>query len=207
MRFCAAHEGTGPTGASEAGLNPSGRFAVKQAARQVRMGFQQVTQWTFRRVIRPSDADTIREIVASTGFFTPAEISLAVELFAERQHRGEGSGYEFVFAEQQGQTRSYACYGLAACSLSSYDLYWIATHHGSQGLGLGTAVLREVERLIRQAGGERIYIETSGRPLYLPTQRFYERSGYACEAVLAEFYGPSDDKRIYVKVLANECSQ
>jgi hypothetical protein len=61
--------------------------------------------------------------------------------------------------------------------------------------------LAESERLIKEAGGRRVYIETSNRPLYVPTRAFYERCGYHCEAVLKEFYGPEDDKVIFVREL------
>ena len=49
--------------------------------------------------------------------------------------------------------------------------------------------------------GQRIYIETSNRGQYVPTRAFYLKCGYAEDAVLREFYGPGDDKVIYVKAL------
>ena len=55
---------------------------------------------------------------------------------------------------------------------------------------------------ILSAGGTRIYIDTSGRPQYAPTRAFYERIGFRCDAVLADFYAPGDDRVIYVKCLA-----
>ena len=36
--------------------------------------------------------------------------------------------------------------------------------------------------------------ETSGRELYYDTRAFYIACGYMLEAVIKEFYGPSDDK-------------
>jgi GNAT superfamily N-acetyltransferase len=156
---------------------------------------------SLRREVRPGDPAAVRRIVASTGFFYPAECDVAVELIEERLAKGEASGYFFVFAELDGQPVAYACYGPIACTVGSYDLFWIAVDAAHQGHGLGRLLLEESERLIGAAGGRRVYIETSNRPQYVPTRGFYERCGYRCEAVLKEFYGGGDDKVIYVKAL------
>jgi hypothetical protein len=67
--------------------------------------------WTFRYEVTPADREAVRRIVASTGFFNPAEVEIAVELVDERLAEGPASGYHFVFAERDGQTHGYACYG------------------------------------------------------------------------------------------------
>jgi hypothetical protein len=46
-----------------------------------------------------------------------------------------------------------------------------------------------------------VIVETSSRDAYLPTRRFYDRRGYEEAARVAEFYGPGDDRVIYVKHL------
>jgi GNAT superfamily N-acetyltransferase len=155
-----------------------------------------------RTDVRREDAAAVRRIVASSGFFSPAEIDVAVELVDERLAKGPASGYEFVFADVDGRTVGYACYGLIACTVASFDLYWIAVEESQRGSGLGRRLLEESERLIARAGGRRVYIETSNRAQYLPTRGFYLRCGYAEEAVLKDFYDLGDDKVIYGKVLA-----
>ncbi len=153
-----------------------------------------------RRALRPEDRHAVRTIVASTGMFRPAEIDVAVELVDERLARGEASGYHFVLADAHNQTVGYVCYGPIAVTQGSYDLFWIAVHRAWQRHGLGRQLLAEAEADIRQAGGRRIYIETSGRPDYEPTRHFYQRCGYTLEATIREFYAPGDDKLIYVKL-------
>lgn len=155
----------------------------------------------FRNDVLPADRDAVARIVAATGFFRDDEIAVAVELVDERLAKGEASGYHFVFAEVDGVVAGYACYGAIACTIWSYDLYWIAVDPAYQGHGLGRSLLDESERRIRERGGRRVYIETSGKPQYLPTRGFYERCGYRIEAELAEFYGPNDPKIVYVKAL------
>jgi ribosomal protein S18 acetylase RimI-like enzyme len=147
------------------------------------------------------DRQRVREIVESTGFFSPAEVDVAVELVDERLAKGEASGYYFVFAEFDGRTVGYSCYGPIPATAASYDLYWIAVDRDCQGRNYGRILLEESERLIRAAGGRRVYIDTSSRPQYQPTRAFYEHFHFRREVVLEDFYAPGDGKAIYVKVL------
>jgi D-alanine-D-alanine ligase len=157
--------------------------------------------FSFRHDVAESDCLRVRELVDSTGFFHLPEVEVAVELVQESLAKGPASGYFFVFAEREGRTLGYACYGPIAVTSGSYDLYWIAVDKSCQGQGLGRALLDQSEDLIRQEGGRQIYIETSNRPIYAPTRAFYLRCGYRQEAVLQDFYAPGDDKVIYVKSL------
>ena len=50
---------------------------------------------------------------------------------------------------------------------------------------------------IKKRGGENIWVETSSRPLYKPTQQFYLSIGCIKEAELPDFYGKDDNKIIY----------
>jgi GNAT superfamily N-acetyltransferase len=154
-----------------------------------------------RDTVSAADVAAVRAIVTSSGFFAPHEIDIAAELVEERLARGAASGYHFVFADAGGEPVGYACYGPIACTVGSFDLYWIAVTAASRGQGLGRRLLAEVEHRVTSAGGRRLYIETSSRPLYEPTRRFYERGGYAAAAYLDDFYSPGDAKVIFVKAL------
>lgn len=147
------------------------------------------------------DEAAVREIVASTGFFSPAEIDIAVELVAERRQKGDASGYWFQFLEIDGRTVGYTCYGPIPATRSSYDLYWIAVLASARRRGLGRVLLAASERDIARLGGTRIYVDTSSRPDYAPTRGFYAGNAYAVAAELPEFYAPGDGKVIFCKVL------
>ncbi|MFC1863206.1 GNAT family N-acetyltransferase [Thermodesulfobacteriota bacterium] len=146
-----------------------------------------------------SDERSIRDIVTSTGFFSREENDIAVELVLERLAKGVTSGYYFLFAEGLGNLIGYACFGPISGTKESYDLYWIAVRNDQRGLGLGKVILKRAEQNIIKMGGRSIYIETSSKEQYRPTQSFYEKCGYAKEAVLKDFYSASDDKFIYMK--------
>jgi ribosomal protein S18 acetylase RimI-like enzyme len=155
----------------------------------------------FRDTVLTTDVTAVRSIVSSSGFFRPDEIDVAVELVEEYLALGVASGYHFVFAEQDNRVIGYACYGPIACTIGSYDLYWIAVDQTLRARGLGRRLLNECEVRIRDMGGRRVYIETSGKTQYAPTRAFYERCGYRPEARLVDFYAPEDDKLIYGRTL------
>ena len=155
----------------------------------------------FRENVLPGDNSAVRAIVASSGFFYDHEIEVAVELVEERQEKGLKSGYFFLFAEQDGRVVGYCCYGHIACTIGSFDLYWIAVHNDCRGQGIGKILLKKNEELIADQGGRGIWVETSGQEKYQPTRDFYTHNNYHVEAILKDFYGPGDDKFIFVKRL------
>lgn len=160
---------------------------------------QQLHGLTFRQEAAPEDVARVGRLVEITGFFNAGEVEVARELVEERLHKGDASGYFFLFAEHYGRLVGYACYGPIPCTQSSYDLYWIAVHPDFQGRGLGRQLLRMAERRIQEAEGERIYVDTSQRAQYASTRTFYERCGYRQESVLSDFYAPGDGKVVYCK--------
>ena len=159
----------------------------------------------FNRVSATTPAPTIATRFAGSSsppaFSRPIEVDIAVELVEERLEEGPQSGYHFVFAELDGRTVGYTCYGPIALTAASFDLYWIAVDKSLHGRKIGQALLEKTEELVRQAGGRQLYIETSNRHQYAPTRGFYLRGGYHQEALLKDFYAPEDDKVIYVKSL------
>lgn len=158
----------------------------------------------YREEVLPTDVATVRNLTSATGFFSPDEISVAVELVEERLAKGIRSGYHFLFAEHSGRVVGYTCFGPIPCTLASYDIYWIAVLPEVQSRGVGRELIKRTERKIADLGGKRIYVETSARDQYRPTLRFYQRQGYRQEALLKDFYGPGDHKAVFLKILESK---
>ncbi len=156
---------------------------------------------TFREHVQERDADDVRDIVASTGFFSDEEADVAVELVREHLHKGPASGYLFVFAEVDGRTVGYACYGPVPCTLNTFDLYWIAVRTDTRGRGLGRALLGQVEERLRGPGRAKLVAETSSRPQYAPTRNFYLACGFEEEARIRDYYAPGEDVLYFTKSL------
>jgi D-alanine-D-alanine ligase-like ATP-grasp enzyme/ribosomal protein S18 acetylase RimI-like enzyme len=156
----------------------------------------------YREQLEPTDCSALLRLVLEAGVFSEAEVELAVSLAEDAlRHGAEASGHHFVLATRADRLLGYSCYGPIDGTQGSFDLYWIVVDAAGQGRGLGRELLTRSEARMRQRGGRRCYVETSGRRDYAPTRAFYERSGYGVEARLADFYAPGDDKLIFVKAL------
>jgi len=174
------------------GLRPSPHGLTRATERELRL----------RNSVERADIAAVRALVASTGFFRPDEIAVAIELVEDRLAKGEeASGYHFLFADRDAGLGGYACFGPIPCTLTSWDLYWIAVAPDAQGHGLGRRLMQAMEEAVRAAGGLAVYIETSSRPEYDPTRAFYLACGYRIEHVFADFYAPGDGKTVYCKRL------
>jgi ribosomal protein S18 acetylase RimI-like enzyme len=156
----------------------------------------------FRTRPKPADAPALRRLVASTGVFYRAERAVALELLETRLKQGPKSGYSFVFAELGAEVVGYAAWGRTPLTQCTFDLYWIVVAPAAQGQGLGSALLRAVEQAVADRGGGNLVIETSSRPVYARTRRFYREAGYRQVARLRDFYAPGDHKIMFCKVLA-----
>lgn len=154
---------------------------------------------SFRTTPKESDIEAVREIILSTRFFYDHEVEIAVDLVKERLETGESCGYFFVFAEDNGRTISYSCYGPNIMSKTCHDLYWIATHNDYRGKGVGKKLLEVTEREAVALGCKILIAETSGLPHYAPTRAFYEKTGFDLEATIKDFYTMGDDKLFFTK--------
>ncbi len=156
----------------------------------------------FRDLARAEDRARVREILESTRVFYPQEIEIALELLDERLARGPACGYHFLFAERDGATLGYTCYGPIGLTQGSFDLYWIGVDATSAGAGVGRALLQRSEQRMRALGARQVYIETSSRDEYERTRAFYLKNAYAEVALLRDFYAPGDHKHVYARTLA-----
>jgi GNAT superfamily N-acetyltransferase len=154
---------------------------------------------TFRTTPVESDIKRVKEIIDSTKFFYDHEVEIASELVAERVSHGESTGYHFVFAEVDGVTVAYSCFGPITMSTTCFDLYWIATHNDYRGQGIGKKLLAETSGHAKKMGCKILIAETSGLEHYAPTRAFYINNEFILEATLKDFYTDGDDKLFYTK--------
>ncbi len=154
---------------------------------------------TFRTTPVKEDINRVIEIVDSTKFFYDHEVKIAAELVEERLAQGESTGYYFVFAEVDGVTVAYSCYGPIIMSKTSFDLYWIATHNDFRGKGIGKQLLEETISEAKKMDCKIIIAETSGLDHYAPTRAFYNNNKFILEAILKDFYDEGDDKLFFTR--------
>ena len=148
------------------------------------------------------DLKGIEDILRSTGFFYEFEIEIALELAeASTKTCDEESGYCWMKVTDNDKIIAFANYVKNSFSVHSWDLYWIAVHQESRHKKSGSLLLKAVEEDVKRSGGKILWLDTSGRPLYAPTEAFYRRNGYILRASLPDFYAPGDPKQVYSKTL------
>ncbi len=109
------------------------------------------------------------------------------------------SGYFILVAEVDSSIAGYVCYGPTPITEGTWDIYWIAVDHNTQGQGVGRKLMEAAEEKIKQAKGRLILVETSSKPGYEKTNLFYQRIGYKEACRIIDFYAIGDDQIIYEK--------
>jgi ribosomal protein S18 acetylase RimI-like enzyme len=138
----------------------------------------------------------LAELLVDTGAFHGDEVEVALSLF-DLSLAGGGTAtadYEFVGAFENERLLGYACFGATPATDGTFDLYWLAVDPTVQGRGIGRSLVRAVEEKLIGRGGRLLVVETSSRPDYESTRRFYARSGYTEAARVRDFYAPADDR-------------
>lgn len=152
------------------------------------------------RAMRRDDRPCIERLLHETQVFTPAEISIALELIDIYLNVAGQRDYLLSCAvDDSDQPLGYVCFGPTPLTDAAWDLYWIAVARAYQRQGVGNLLLQFVEAQVGEKAGRRLIIETSSLPRYLPTRNFYLRHGYKELARIADFYAVGDDRIIYGK--------
>jgi len=138
----------------------------------------------------------LREILDATAVFRPDEVDIALELF------DDAGDYEFLGGFDEDDLVAYACFGATPGTDRTFDLYWIAVHPAAQRHGGGSRLLAEVEQRLVDRGARLLVVETSSRPEYDATRRFYVARGYQEVARMRDYYAVGDDRVIYTKPLS-----
>jgi ribosomal protein S18 acetylase RimI-like enzyme len=153
------------------------------------------------RQLEQTDRGAVRELLIASQVFSQEEVRVALEILDSGVSGGLEGDYPHFAAEAVGRVLGYVCIGRTPLTLSSWHLYWLCVHPRSHGRGIGQALHAHVEQFIRARAGERIVVETSGRPDYDRSRRFYERAGYRAVGRIPDYYKPGDDCVFYCKVL------
>ena len=157
--------------------------------------------YLLRESIVASDVAAVKRLVRGTGNFTPPEVDVALEVAQDGIARGDASGYHFLWYTTHEADEGFCCYGPIPCTVRRFEIYWIVVDRNRQHRGIGSILLREAEKRIREMDGCMVYLDTSLKDSYIPTRAFYEKNGYLPVARLEDFFDDGDHKVIYRKVL------
>jgi len=155
------------------------------------------------RGVRSEDVDEILALARRTGVFTSEEVGVVKELVESELDHPQQREYRSLVTEADGYIVGFACYGPTPLTDGTYDLYWIFVHPSYQGRSIGTTLLSEVEKAIRQVGGRMLLVDTSSTRRYLAARRFYRNHGFRKAGEVKDFYRVGDSLFIYVKQFAD----
>ncbi len=91
---------------------------------------------------------------------------------------------------------------LKPVSDKALEILWLAVRRELRGKGIGTEMLRFVERWAEERNFEILVVKTSGDLSYKPydeTRRFYEKNGFVRIALIDPYPGWGEEAMVYVK--------
>ena len=153
------------------------------------------------RAFAADDIEALVDILRRCGEFRPEEVAVGEEVLREAAKPGREDDYAVTVAESAGRAVGWTCHGRVPLTDGTYDLYWVAVAPDWQTMGVGSALLADVERRIAAAGGRWLLAETSAAAPYSKTRAFYERRGFARLSEIADFYRAGDGRVIFGKRL------
>lgn len=152
------------------------------------------------------DQAAVADLAVINNMFAVDELEGLTDAFSSALS-GELDGHQWFVATTQGGEVVAAAY-LAPEPFADrlWNLYFIAVHPSQHGAGIGTALLKHLENLLRDTGvteARVLIVETSSTAQYEATRAFYGARGFDREAQIREFYGPGDHKVVFWKSLAD----
>jgi len=137
----------------------------------------------------------LKQVIDSSGLF-PSEMLAEM---TSSYFNGEASEIWLTYCDPTPVAIAYCA--PERLTNGAFNLYLIAVLEGLRGGGIGAALMKHVEGLLRIRGGRILIVETSGLSQFERTRSFYLRCGYIQEATIREFYNTNEDKVIFWKKL------
>lgn len=149
----------------------------------------------FRPVVA-ADLPALRRVIDTTTLFPSAMLD---EMIAPSLG---GNPADALWLTDTGDPPSTVAYCVREpLTDGTCNLLLIAVHEDRRGQGLGLALLRHVEAVLRARGDRLLLVDTSSHDDFAATRAFYRRAGYEEAAHIRDFYQPGDGKITFCKPL------
>jgi ribosomal protein S18 acetylase RimI-like enzyme len=150
----------------------------------------------FIRPLKRGDLERVGYLVDSNDMF-PSELlgDMTAPFFA-----GDTENHRWLVFEK-GQVDGVAYYVPEQLTDGTWNLLLIAVDPARHGSGIGSSLMRFVERVLEKDGQRILLVETSGTQRFERTRSFYKMLGYDTEARIRDYYSAGDDKVIFRKSL------
>ena len=125
------------------------------------------------------------------------------ELWAGPEEDGPGaSAHDFVCVD--GSDRVIGIGGVQKDDGEGDGIWWLSWWYvdpGHQDRGIGSALMAESLRWVRDQKGRKVYVDVSALDFYEKARRFYAGHGFKEEARLKDYYAEGEDMVLMGKVL------
>jgi ribosomal protein S18 acetylase RimI-like enzyme len=150
----------------------------------------------FIRPLKRGDLERVGYLVDSNDMFPSVLLDdMTAPFFA-----GNTENHRWLVFEK-GQVDGVAYYVPEQLTDGTWNLLLIAVDPARHGSGIGSSLMRFVERVLEKDGQRILLVETSGTQRFERTRSFYKMLGYDTEARIRDYYSAGDDKVIFRKSL------
>jgi ribosomal protein S18 acetylase RimI-like enzyme len=151
--------------------------------------------------ITPPEVEGVLDLAAASGLFS-SDAMMSAEDMAWDSAYGDGSApHDFLLAVlgEPGNARpvGFVCYGPIPHWPDSFELYGIAVDPEFRRMGIGSALVAEVNRRVAALRGKRIFLETGTDRAFEPAHAFYEVNGYERESRFHKQFIPVEGGVVY----------
>jgi len=149
-----------------------------------------------RKVIR-ADISALKKVLDSSELFPSY---LLDDMISDYLNNEKSTDIWFTTIDQ-GKPISIGYCAPERMTEGTYNLYAIAVHKDQQGNGIGKKMMEYLENELREKDKRILIVETSGKPEFELTRKFYIKCNYLKQAVIPDFYEEGDDKVVFWKKL------
>lgn len=154
-----------------------------------------MTNLSIRPLVR-GDLPRVAHLVDVNAMF-PSEM---LEGMTAAYFAGDSEAHRWIVAEA-GTVAGVAYTVPEPLTDGTWNVLMICVDPEAHGTGIGTALMRHIERQLREKNARVVLVETSGTPSFERTRGFYDMLGYEREARIRDYYSVGDDKIIFRKAL------
>lgn len=148
------------------------------------------------RFLQQSDLPAISRILDDTGLFPIEALDEMITPFLSEQTANERW---FVYDDAELGVVALGYCRLERFTEGTWNLLAIGVHTHLQGQGIGSALIKHIERSLSQ---ERLLlVETSSHAEFAKTRAFYVKCGYELVATIPDYWATGDDKQIFSRRL------
>lgn len=149
------------------------------------------------RPTKAADIPLLAKVVDATELFPSEKLSSMASRFLSDAESND----IWLTCEMNGEAVGF-CYAVPEkLTEGTWNMLAIAIDPSSQGKGAGAAIVKQLEKTLRERGNRIIIVDTAGTPEFAQTREFYKKNGYLEEARIRDFWSIGNDKIIFWKRL------